>query len=430
MSRRWLLLPALVAPLGFLGWAGLKLTRTVSARPATSIPTTHVKRGDVTIAVASRGELQGGNSEMLIAPMVPGSGEMAITYLRTPGELVNAGDVVVEFDTTEQTYKLREAEADLAEAEQKVAQAQAESEAKAEETRYSLLQAKTDVRLAELDVRRNPLLAFIVARQNTLALDAARDRLRQIEQDISSRKATTEAGLAIQEAARNKAKGAADAARRNIESMTLKARSGGYVNIQQNQFQNMMFWGMTLPIFQVGDTVRPGAAVAQIPDMKNWDVTARIGELDRGHLAAGQKAEVTVVALPGKTFAGKVKEIGGTTGPPWDRRFDCKIALDNPSPEMRAGMSARIVVTTGVLPNALWLPSQALFESDGRTFVYTQGATGFVPHDVKLVQRSESQVVITGANEGQVVALSSPDQVARKAALAAGAAGAMKALSK
>jgi HlyD family secretion protein len=427
MKKRLLLLPVVLLPLALIGWGSLKLSRAVSSSaPATTLPTTHVKRGDITITVAARGDLQGGNSEMLIAPMVAGN-EMAITILRTPGELVNEGDVVVQFDTTEQAFKLREAEADLAEAEQKVAQAQAESEAREEETRYSLLQAKTDVRLAELDARRNPLLALIVARQNILAVEAARDKLRQIEQDIASRKATTEAGLAIQEAARNKAKVAADTARRNIESMTLKAKSSGYVNIQQNTFQNMMFWGMTLPIFQVGDTVRPGMAVAQIPDMKNWDVTARIGELDRGHLAMGQKANVTVVALPGKTFTGKIKEIGGTTGPPWDRRFDCKIGLDNPSPEMRAGMSTRIVITTGMLPNVLWLPSQALFESDGRTFLYAQGTAGFVPRDVKLVRRSESQVVITGVNEGQLVALSSPDQATKKAA---SAGGAMKALSK
>ena len=78
---------------------------------------------------------------------------------------------------------------------------------------------------------------------------------------------------------------------------------------------------------------------------------------------------------------------------------------------MRAGMSTRIVITTGMLPNVLWLPSQALFESDGRSFVYLRTPQGgFTTQDVKLVRRSESQVVITGANAGQVVALASPDR--------------------
>ena len=51
----------------------------------------------------------------------------------------------------------------------------------------------------------------------------------------------------------------------------------------------MMFFGMTLPMFQSGDAVRPGMAVAEIPDLKNWEIGANIGELDRGHLSVGQK---------------------------------------------------------------------------------------------------------------------------------------------
>ena len=140
----------------------------------------------------------------------------------------------------------------------------------------------------------------------------------------------------------------ADSARKNIENMTLRAKTGGYVNIQQNTNGNFMYWGMQLPTLQVGDTVRAGMAVAQIPDLKNWEAVARIGELDRGHLAPGQRTELSVIALAGRQYKGKLKEIGGTTGPPWDRHFDCKISIDDPSPELRPGMSARVVITTGV----------------------------------------------------------------------------------
>jgi hypothetical protein len=181
---------------------------------------------------------------------------------------------------------------------------------------------------------------------------------------------------------------------------------------------------MQLPIFKAGDQVRPGMAVAQIPDLNNWEVVARIGELDRGHLAEGQKAEITAIAAPGKVYSGRIKNIGGTTGPAWDRRFECKLALENPSPELRPGMSARIVITTERLASVLWVPAQALFESDGRTFVYTQSVTGFVPADVKLERRSDSQVVLNGVKEGQVVALASPDQQSKKT----GPSNAMQAL--
>jgi hypothetical protein len=62
------------------------------------------------------------------------------------------------------------------------------------------------------------------------------------------------------------------------------------------------------------------------------------------------------------------------------------------------------------IKNALWLPAQALFESDSRTFVYVKSGRGFVAHDVKLVRRSESRVVLTGLREGDEVSLASPDE--------------------
>lgn len=410
-----------------LAWGAIRVVRATTATAALELPTTRVKHGRVTLTVACRGELQGGNSEMLTAPMIAGS-DMAITSLRDPGELVSPGDVVVQFDTTEQDFKLKEAEADLAEAQQQIVKAEAEALSSDEESQYAVRNAQSEVKLAGLELRRNPLISAIAARQNEILLEAAQNRLRQATQDLANKKTTAAAGIAIQKAQENKAKVMADLARKNIENMTLKAKTGGYVNVQQNTNQNMMYWGMQLPPYQLGDTARAGMAVAQIPDLKSWEVSANVGELDRGHLSTGQTVNVRVVAVAGKEFGGKVKNIGGTTGPPWDRRFEARIALDQAAPELRPGMTSNMVITVETLDNVLWIPSQALFESDGRTFVYARGPSGFVPHDVTLVRRSETQAVLTGIKEGETIAMSNPDQQLKTGA--APSSGAMKALSK
>ncbi len=426
MRKRILIAASAAVVLGAGAWGVARLVKTATAEAHAEIPTTRVKRGSVTITVAARGELQGGNSEMLTAPMIGGT-DMAITYLREPGEVVEPGDMVVQFDTTTQEFNLREAQADLAEAQQQVIQAKATSEATDAETQYTLLSAGGDVKLAELEVKKNSTVAAIKARQNEIALEQAQNRLHQAEQDVANKKATMSAGVAIQQAAENKAKVAADTAQRNIDSMTLKAKTGGYVNVQQNTNMNMMFWGMQLMPFQLGDNARAGMAVAQIPDLKNWEVSANVGELDRGHLSVGQPVTVAVVALSGKSFAGHVKNLGGTTGSPWDRHFECRIALDKPGPELRPGMTSNMVITVETLANVAWVPSQALFESDGRTYVYQQTPNGFMPHDVTLVRRSESQAVLTGIPEGALVAMSNPDQQNKPAAQKQGA---MKALQQ
>jgi macrolide-specific efflux system membrane fusion protein len=402
-----------LAALAGVVWMGVRAWRKVAIAGASPIPVTRVRRGEVTFTVHANGALSGGNSEALAAPMT-GGGTLHITYLRKPGELVAAGDRVVEFDTTEQQFNLREAEADVAEAEQRVAQAKAQLEAQQEEDNYALEKARSDVRLAELEAQKNAISAAITARENDMALAEARETLAETEKNLANRKSTNEAGIVAQEAARAKAQVQAAAARRNIEAMTLTAHRAGYVAIRLNTNLNFFIDGMTLSPFQLGDEVRPGMTVAELPDLNNWEVTAQIAEVDRGHIAIGQQTEIRVIALPGQRFRGRVKDLGGTTGSPWDRHFDCHIALDHPAPELRPGMSVRVAITTDSIRDALWLPAQALFEADGRTYVYVPSGSGFAPRDVKLIRRSESQVVIAGLAERQAVALADPTRQAKK----------------
>jgi len=402
-----------MAALAGVGWMGVRAWKRVVATSAESMPTTRVRLGTVTFTVHANGALSGGNSETLAAPMI-GGGQVTITYLRKPGELLKAGDTAIEFDTTAQQFSLREAEADVAEAEQRVADAKAQLEAQKEEDTYALEQAHSNVRLAELEVKKDPILATIVARENDMALAQARETLAETEKNLANRTSTNEAAIVAQEAARMKAQVQAANAQHNIEAMALKAHRAGYMAVRLNTNLNFFFDGMTLSPFQVGDQVWPGTAVGEIPDLSNWEVTAPIAEVDRGHIAIGQPAQVTVIAVPGKAFKGRVKDLGGTTGSPWNRHFDCHITLEQPSPELRPGMSVRITITTDSMKNALWLPAQALFENNGRTFVYVPSGNGFAPRDVKLIRRSESQVVIAGLTEHQAVALADPTRQAKK----------------
>ena len=416
---------SVIALVGALAWAGFAaFSEPAEETRQVGVPTTVVRKGEVTFSVTAPGELQGRNSKMLTAPMAGGI-ELVLTKLPEPGDIVKEGDTVIEFDTTELTFNLREAEADLAEAEERLRQSHAESRAKEEEARFLLLKAESDLKLAELETRRNELLAAIVAKQNDLALDAARKRLQQLTVDLENRQATISAGIAIQEAAVAKAKVKAQTARKMIESMTLKAANDGYVSIQQNQSSGFFMFGMQLPIFQVGDTARPGMGVAQILDLKDWEIKARLAELDRGHLAVGQKASIRIVAAPGRVFQGKITNIGNTTGPPWNRRFECKLSIEEPTPELRPGMSARIEIVTDQLNDVLWLPSQALFDRDAQKFVYRLQAGAFAPVDVELVRSGESAAVITGLNENDVVALADPTQQAEAETTSSGAAGAL-----
>ena len=226
-------------------------------------------RGDVTLDVTARGELRGGNPEVLYAPSTGGL-DLHLTSLRTTGEPVKKGEVVAEFDTTEQTYKLKEAEADLAEAEQHIYPRRRGRRTKQqdEEDRYAL--EKGGERCARGGTRcpqESAAARALAPRSNTIWRLNARERppdAASSAHNLANRKATNQAAIGIQEAARGKAESQAKTARDNIEAMTLHAPRDGYVSLRLNS-TGSTFFGMVLPMFQVGDQVRPGMAIAEIP---------------------------------------------------------------------------------------------------------------------------------------------------------------------
>jgi len=78
---------------------------------------------------------------------------------------------------------------------------------------------------------------------------------------------------------------------------------------------------------------------------------------------------------------------------------------------LRPGMLADVEITVEKIPDAISVPTQAVFDRGGRTVVYVENtATNrFDERVVKLAKRSESVMVIAeGLKGGEIVALSDP----------------------
>jgi HlyD family secretion protein len=78
---------------------------------------------------------------------------------------------------------------------------------------------------------------------------------------------------------------------------------------------------------------------------------------------------------------------------------------------LRPGLLADVEIIIDKIPDAISIPNQALFERDGRQYVYVQNVTGqrFEERTIKLAKRSESVMVIAeGLKPGEVIALGDP----------------------
>lgn len=175
-----------------------------------------------------------------------------------------------------------------------------------------------------------------------------------------------------------------------------------------------------------GTTNLAGAVMMVISDLSEMMAEIRVGELEVVKVAVGQPAEVTVDALPGKVFQGRVMTVATSTDRPAGsasngqetQSYKVRILLEG-TPEERAalrpGMSARVAVLTAEHKNALSVPLAAIQDREARAgglgLLTGSRSVVFVVRNGKAVERSittglstrRAAEVLTGLQEGDLV---------------------------
>jgi len=394
--------------------AVLVLRRAHPVAKTDEIPLAVVKRGEIDLRVHTTGELRASHSIMLTAPAIGGD-SLQITKLSRTGELVKKGDVIVEFDPSEQHYKLEQNRSELQEAEQEIVKAKADAEVLTAEDKVALLKARYGVRRAELDVQKNELLSKIDGEKNRLALLQAKRVLAELEKDIESHKASDQAAIYLAQEKHNKARLAMDQAQQNLDKMKVTATMDGVVSIQKNENASGGFYfsGMSLPDYRPGDQVEPGSAIAQVVDPTGMELAAKVGEEERDNVKPGEAVEINFDALPGRTFHGTIANVSGMSMQRFFEAssggsFDVTIHLTDSDARLRSGFTSQIVFLGESRKNVLYLPRQALFLKDGKRVVYVSKQSGYDQRVVTVHSQSESRAEINGVEEGTKVALIDP----------------------
>lgn len=306
------------------------------------VPTTQVRKGDVVIRTYARGELRPVRQATLVAPNLFGT--VQITRLAPLGAFAREKDLIVEFDDSEVRSRLEERELELQQIEEQIKKAQADLAIRNNQDQVDLLRARYAVRLAELEVRRAELKSAIDAKKDLLTLEEARRRLKQLESDIKSRLEQAEAEIAVLRERRNRALLEVRRERQRLMQVKLLAPMSGLVAIRQSRPMGMYFPGMQLPDYREGDQVFPGTPVADVLDLSEMELVAKVNEIDRANLHEGQEALIRLDAVPDKVFRGRIKSMSGTAsanvwaGDP-TKRFDVVFSVD--MKELLSGLGAK-----------------------------------------------------------------------------------------
>lgn len=289
-------------------WRGYTFLRDLP-RTQQQIATTKVRRGDVVVRSFARGELRATRSATLIAPNLFGT--VQVTRLAPLGAFARTKDLIVEFDDSEVVSRVEEGDLALEQIDEQIKKAKADLAVSSNQDQVDLLTAQFDVKRAELEVKRNDLLSAIDAKKNLLSLEQARQHLKQLESDIQSRQQQAKAQLAVLQENRNKSVLQLAIEKQRLAQVRLLAPISGLVAIRQNR-PNFYFPGMQIPDLREGDQINPGLPVADVLDLSELEVVARVGELDRANLREGQEAILQLDAIPGQRLNGKIKSMSGT----------------------------------------------------------------------------------------------------------------------
>jgi macrolide-specific efflux system membrane fusion protein len=141
--------------------------------------------------------------------------------------------------------------------------------------------------------------------------------------------------------------------------------------------------------------------------MSGLVVNTSVAEIDVSKVKAGQKATVTLNALPDKPIQATVSSINLTpTTSGSVVSYGAQLALTSPPDGLRPGQSASVVITVAEAQNALSVPAAAVTTAGNTNIVTVQENGQNVPRQVQIGIRGESTVQITsGLTEGENVVL-------------------------
>ena len=258
------------------------------------------------------------------------------------GDRVKQGQFLLQVDPRNVRNRLEVSQASLAQ--QKIALQQAEQ---------NLANAKVNLKLAEDELERQQRLDRdkLATKQ---ALEQARDSVALRTGDVKNAEqsvATAQQRIKSQMADLSNAE-------HDLSRVTIESPIDGIItrrNVEEGETAI------------AGFTNNPSVVMLQVSDMSVIEAEIEVDETDIPSVKLGQKTNVTIDALPDRTFTAKVTEIGNSPitasaagGVRQAVNFKVIVTLDGEIPGVRPGFTCTADITTAEREDAVSVPIQAL----------------------------------------------------------------------
>ncbi|MEX2271893.1 MAG: HlyD family efflux transporter periplasmic adaptor subunit [Vicinamibacterales bacterium] len=276
-----------------------------------------------------------------------GGGDMVLMSLVPGGTRVGKDQVLIEIDPQDQVRQAFEQRVSLSDLEGQIGRTIATQAVSRSQDDTAITVAENDVARAKLEVTKNELIPKVEAEKNSLALEQAEARLKQLRETYGLKRTAALADMRILEIRRDRARQALEHAEGNADLMTIRAPFDGLVVLKTT------FRAGTMTEYQEGDQVRPGQAVLDVIDPNRMRVRAQINQADITRVSVGQPASIGLDAYPGLAFDGVVEQIAPLATPsqrnPRVRTFTCVVSVRGSHPNLLPDLTASVELLPGTV---------------------------------------------------------------------------------
>jgi RND family efflux transporter MFP subunit len=360
--------------------------------PAKSYPAIPAGSGDFVIKLTENGELKAKRAVTISAPRV--RGKLLITRMAPEGSTVKKGDFLLQFDTTEQDQDLSDSKSNLQLAEAELRSAEADYKLQIEQLELELNRAGREAKEKQYEA---PLIREDAERALKVAAQKKESQIAMLEAALDKKRVEVE-----------RAREKLAAAKHDLNQMTITASIPGLV-----VYLDIWKGGQEAKV-QEGDSPWPGQGLINLPDLSEMQVQTTVGEVDVQKVKTGQEATIKLDAFPDREYHGTVASISTLARKKnYESElnvFDVDITVTESDEWLKPGMSAKLDIIVDRVPNAIWVPIEAVFDREGKTVVYV-GARNPRPVEVEVGERSDTDVIIkSGLQGGETICLNDPTQ--------------------
>ena len=370
-----------------------------------------VKKGNLETVINCKGEVKGEKYTEINLPDEICDRELRVYQLKIvdlilEGKVVKKGDYIAKIDEGQLSTQMRNKLQDKERMDADLRNAMLDSTVNLSRKRESITNAKLDLEYLKIDLEQSKYESEAYQRKTQMRYQKAELEVEKIRRDylLDRNKLKIQVGRYQERVAQLQKE--VEKYQMAIAATTIRTPEDGIVMFAKD-------WsGKTYGKDSEVNIWRP--LIATLPDMSVVITEAYIKEIDIAKVHLNDSVRITIDALAGRVFAGKVIKIAtiGEDHKDFDMKaFKVIIRYEKSDKDLKPGMTANNDIIVGNFKDKLLVTRQAIFSKNGKQIVYLKKGGNITEQEIELIAENDLFGAVENTlNEGDVLLLYQPDE--------------------